>query len=115
MEDLNESMKRLALIIQNMHNLMIYTDQRKYEACTHELFRRYFTICSLLGDANRSKEAWASLVRTKNMHILGDLDMNLTHIETLLACRKGDRNELSLEYLDEAIRYGVDQCCVLLF
>lgn len=112
-EVLGQAAERLAMLIQNLHHLMGFTTVRKFEHCTHNLFRRYITVCSLLGDAKRARSAWRALERTGHITMLQDVYMNMVYIETLLRAsrtvRTGDRGE----YLDAAMQCAPVPTCGL--
>jgi hypothetical protein len=101
---LKESLRRLSLLIQNMHNLMIYTKAHSFEHCTHHLFRRYIIACRLTGEAERARTAWTALLRTGNAVLLQDVDMSMVYVDTLLARSREDDTEGSQEYLEDAMR-----------
>eukprot|EP00892_Ulva_mutabilis_P007714 jgi/Ulvmu1/5314/UM022_0108.1 len=94
---------RLALLIQNLHHLMAYTTVRRFEQCTHSLFRRYVSVCSLLGDAQRVRSAWRALERTGHVQMLQDVNMNMVYIDTLLRAARTAPSAQYEEYLDTAV------------
>lgn len=99
-----QAAERLAMLIQNLHHLMGFTTVRKFEHCAHNLFRRYITVCSLLGDAKRARSAWRALERTGHITMLQDVNMNMVYIETLLRASRSGRAADRGEYLDAAMQ-----------
>lgn len=95
---------RLAMLIQNLHHLMGFTTVRKFEACTHQLFRRYITACGLMADAARARSAWRALERTGSVHMLQDVNLNMVYIDTLLRASRTARPPQRAEFLDAAMQ-----------
>lgn len=82
---------------------MAYTTVRRFEHCTHSLFRRYISVCSLLGDAQRARSAWRALERTGHAQMLQDVNMNMVFIDTLLRAARTASTEQYEDHLETAI------------
>jgi hypothetical protein len=109
-EPLQETLTRLALLIQNMHILMVHTYAQKFEDCTHQLFKRYITACRVTGSAEKARSAWNALLRTSNSLLLQDVDMCMSYIATLLTHSHNVDDGASEEFLDDAITCAASTC-----
>jgi hypothetical protein len=82
---LEPTLKRLAIIIQNFPLLLVErTPDNLFNDGLLKLFERYFTVCNMLDDSTKARNAWKSLLKTNQTNVLQEPTIFVNYMRTVL-------------------------------